>query len=207
MVRRIAHQVEQRIAQALDDGLVQLDVVAFQLEIDLLAQGAGQIPDHAGKFIYDAFTVCIRVSMIVSWSSEVTNRCVASAMIQNQDVTINGDGETSRDFCYIKNAIQANILAATTENADAKNQVYNVAVGDRTTLNDLFKAIREELNENNVVYNKDALYKDFRAGDVRHSQADVSKINKNLSYDGQYNVLQGIKEAMPWYVTFNNKVS
>ncbi|WP_256415398.1 NAD-dependent epimerase/dehydratase family protein [Acinetobacter sp. 5862] len=130
-----------------------------------------------------------------------------SAMIQNQDVTINGDGETSRDFCYIKNAIQANILAATTENADAKNQVYNVAVGDRTTLNDLFKAIREELNENNVVYNKDALYKDFRAGDVRHSQADVSKINKNLSYDGQYNVLQGIKEAMPWYVTFNNKVS
>lgn len=125
-----------------------------------------------------------------------------SAMIQNQDVTINGDGETSRDFCYIKNAIQANILAATTENADAKNQVYNVAVGDRTTLNDLFKAIREELNENNVVYNKDALYKDFRAGDVRHSQADVSKINKNLSYDGQYNVLQGIKEAMPWYIRF-----
>lgn len=130
-----------------------------------------------------------------------------SAMIQNQDVTINGDGETSRDFCYIKNAIQANILAATTENVEAKNQVYNVAVGDRTTLNDLFKAIREELNENNVVYNKDALYKDFRAGDVRHSQADVSKINKNLSYEGQYNVLQGIKEAMPWYVTFNNKVS
>ena len=130
-----------------------------------------------------------------------------SAMIQNQDVTINGDGETSRDFCYIKNAIQANILAATTKNVEAKNQVYNVAVGDRTTLNDLFKAIREELNENNVVYNKDALYKDFRAGDVRHSQADVSKINKNLSYEGQYNVLQGIKEAMPWYVTFNNKVS
>lgn len=125
-----------------------------------------------------------------------------SAMIQNQDVTINGDGETSRDFCYIKNAIQANILAATTKNIEAKNQVYNVAVGDRTTLNDLFKAIREELNENNVVYNKDALYKDFRAGDVRHSQADVSKINKNLSYEGQYNVLQGIKEAMPWYIGF-----
>ena len=127
-----------------------------------------------------------------------------SAMIQNQDVTINGDGETSRDFCYIKNAIQANILAATTENVEAKNQVYNVAVGDRTTLNDLFNAIREELNENNVVYNKDALYKDFRAGDVRHSQADVSKINKNLSYEGQYNVLQGIEEAMPWYIRFLN---
>lgn len=125
-----------------------------------------------------------------------------SAMIQNQDVTINGDGETSRDFCYIKNAIQANILAATTENVEAKNQVYNVAVGDRTTLNDLFSAIRTELNNNKVTYSKQALYKDFRAGDVRHSQADIGKINKNLGYIGQYNVLQGIEEAMPWYIGF-----
>lgn len=127
-----------------------------------------------------------------------------SAMIQNQDVTINGDGETSRDFCYIKNAIQANILAATTLNKDAKNQVYNVAVGDRTTLNVLFNAIREELNKNNVVYTKNALYKEFRVGDVRHSQADVSKIYKNLGYEGRYNVIQGLQEAMPWYVQFLN---
>ncbi|WP_288403699.1 NAD-dependent epimerase/dehydratase family protein [uncultured Acinetobacter sp.] len=130
-----------------------------------------------------------------------------SAMIQNQDVTINGDGETSRDFCYIKNAIQANILAATTENVEAKNQVYNVAVGDRTTLNDLFKAIREELNKNNVVYNKDAFYKDFRSGDVRHSQADISKAQKYLSYSPKHNIFSGINEAMPWYIAFNNKVS
>lgn len=127
-----------------------------------------------------------------------------SAMIQNQDVTINGDGETSRDFCYIKNAIQANILAATTENVEAKNQVYNVAVGDRTTLNDLFKAIREELNENNVVYNKDALYKDFRAGDVRHSQADISKAQGYLGYSPEHNIFSGINEAMPWYIRFLN---
>lgn len=127
-----------------------------------------------------------------------------SAMIQNQDVTINGDGETSRDFCYINNAIQANILAATTLNEDAKNQVYNVAVGDRTTLNVLFNAIREELNKNNVVYIKNALYKEFRVGDVRHSQADVSKIYKNLGYEGRYNVIQGLQEAMPWYVHFLN---
>lgn len=125
-----------------------------------------------------------------------------SAMIQNQDVTINGDGETSRDFCYIKNAIQANILAATTENAEAKNQVYNVAVGDRTTLNDLFNAIREELNKNNVIYLKDALYKEFRAGDVRHSQADISKAQKYLGYSPEHNIFSGINEAMPWYIGF-----
>ncbi|WP_277561150.1 NAD-dependent epimerase/dehydratase family protein [Acinetobacter beijerinckii] len=129
-----------------------------------------------------------------------------SAMIQNQDVVINGDGETSRDFCYIKNAIQANILSATTENDEAKNQVYNVAVGDRTTLNDLFNAIREELNKNNVAYLKDALYKEFRAGDVRHSQADISKAQKYLSYSPKHNIFSGINEAMPWYITFN-KVS
>lgn len=127
-----------------------------------------------------------------------------SAMIQNEDVLINGDGETSRDFCYIKNAIQANILAATSTKEEAKNQVYNVAVGDRTTLNELFSAIRAELNKNNVNYSKEAVYKDFRAGDVRHSQAEVSKISTKLGYVGQYNVHQGIEEAMPWYIRFLN---
>lgn len=127
-----------------------------------------------------------------------------SSMIQDQDVLINGDGETSRDFCYIKNAIQANILAATTENDEAKNQVYNVAVGDRTTLNDLFNAIREELNKNNVAYIKDALYKEFRAGDVRHSQADISKAQKYLGYSPKHNIFSGINEAMPWYIRFLN---
>ncbi|MCU4550037.1 Vi polysaccharide biosynthesis UDP-N-acetylglucosaminuronic acid C-4 epimerase TviC [Acinetobacter pittii] len=126
-----------------------------------------------------------------------------SAMIENQDVSINGDGETSRDFCYIKNAVQANILAATTVHEEAKNQVYNVAIGDRTTLNDLFDAIRKELNKNNVLYIKDALYKDFRVGDVRHSQADISKAQKNLGYEPKYNIFLGITEAMPWYIKFN----
>ncbi|WP_420001699.1 NAD-dependent epimerase/dehydratase family protein [Acinetobacter sp. LF10] len=125
-----------------------------------------------------------------------------SAMIQNQDVTINGDGETSRDFCYIKNAIQANILAATTENVEAKNQVYNVAVGDRTTLNDLFNAIKAALNENGVEYTKQPVYREFRAGDVRHSQADISKIRKYLSYECRYSVFDGIEKAMPWYKFF-----
>ncbi|MEX7509998.1 NAD-dependent epimerase/dehydratase family protein, partial [Acinetobacter baumannii] len=109
-----------------------------------------------------------------------------AAMIQGDDVFINGDGETSRDFCFIENTVQANILAATTENEEAKNQVYNVAVGDRTTLNDLFNAIKNALKENQIMYVKDPIYRDFRKGDVRHSQASVEKIQSLLGYKAQY---------------------
>lgn len=124
-----------------------------------------------------------------------------AAMIQGEDVYINGDGETSRDFCFIENTVQANILAATTQNEAAKNQVYNVAVGDRTTLNDLFNAIKAALNDNAVAYHKNPIYRDFRAGDVRHSQADISKISTLLGYAPQYRIAEGIARAMPWYVT------
>jgi UDP-N-acetylglucosamine 4-epimerase len=123
-----------------------------------------------------------------------------AAMIQNEAVFINGDGETSRDFCYIANTVQANLLAATTQNSNAKNQVYNVAVGDRTTLNDLYKGIQHTLAQNGVHYNQPPSYRDFRAGDVRHSQADVSKARTLLGYDPQHNLNQGLAEAMPWYV-------
>ncbi|MEN8384725.1 NAD-dependent epimerase/dehydratase family protein [Acinetobacter towneri] len=125
-----------------------------------------------------------------------------AAMIAGDDVFINGDGETSRDFCFIENTVQANILAATTQNEEAKNQVYNVAVGDRTTLNDLFNAIKTALNENGVTYTKAPVYRDFRAGDVRHSQADVSKIKNLLGYAPKFVILQGIENAMPWYIKF-----
>ncbi|MDC4876148.1 NAD-dependent epimerase/dehydratase family protein [Acinetobacter baumannii] len=123
-----------------------------------------------------------------------------AAMIQGDDVFINGDGETSRDFCFIENTVQANILAATTENEEAKNQVYNVAVGDRTTLNDLFNAIRIALSENNIIYEKEPVYRDFRAGDVRHSQASVEKIQNLLGYKAQYVISEGVDLAMKWYV-------
>ncbi len=123
-----------------------------------------------------------------------------AAMIGGDDVFINGDGETSRDFCFIENTVQANILAATTQNDEAKNQVYNVAVGDRTTLNDLFNAIKAVLNENGVTYTKEPVYRDFRAGDVRHSQASVAKIENNLGYKAEYKISKGIAFAMSWYV-------
>ncbi|MFC6053517.1 Vi polysaccharide biosynthesis protein VipB/TviC [Acinetobacter sp. Ac_877] len=123
-----------------------------------------------------------------------------ASMIAGDDVFINGDGETSRDFCFINNTVQANILAATTTNDDAKNQVYNVAVGNRTTLNDLFNAIKVALAENSVNYHKDAVYRDFRAGDVRHSQASIAKIQNYLAYDPKFKIDEGIQLAMQWYV-------
>ena len=126
-----------------------------------------------------------------------------AAMIAGDDVFINGDGETSRDFCFIENTVQANILAATTQNEEAKNQVYNVAVGDRTTLNDLFKGIKAALNENGVTYTKEPVYRDFRAGDVRHSQASIEKIKSLLAYQPQFVIAQGIDQAMPWYINFS----
>ena len=122
-----------------------------------------------------------------------------AAMIAGDDVFINGDGETSRDFCYIENTVQANILAAVANDA-AKNQVYNVAVGDRTTLNDLFKAIKSALNENGISCDKEPVYREFRAGDVRHSQADISKIQTYLGYSPMIKIGDGIKLAMSWYV-------
>lgn len=123
-----------------------------------------------------------------------------AAMIQGELVIINGDGETSRDFCFIDNTVQANLLAATTIDPAAKNQVYNVAVGDRTTLNDLFTAIQCALNENSIQYLTKAVYREFRNGDVRHSQADVSKAEQLLGYASEYRVMEGIAKAMQWYV-------
>lgn len=123
-----------------------------------------------------------------------------AAMIKGEDVVINGDGQTSRDFCFIDNTVQANLLAATTTDAAARNQVYNVALGGRTDLNQLFAAIKSTLAENGVSYAKEPLYRDFRAGDVRHSQADIGKVQRLLGYVPLYDIHAGITKAMPWYV-------
>lgn len=122
-----------------------------------------------------------------------------AAMIQGEQVFINGDGLTSRDFCYIENTVQMNLLAATATD-DAKAEVYNVAVGDRTTLNDLFESIKSALIASDIVVEQNPEYRDFRAGDVRHSQADVSKAVNKLGYAPLYQVQKGILEAMPWYL-------
>jgi UDP-N-acetylglucosamine 4-epimerase len=124
-----------------------------------------------------------------------------SSMIHNEPVYINGDGETSRDFCYIDNVIQANLLAATSSHPEAANQVYNVAVGDRTTLNQLYEAIRANLAPR-FPHLADAkpVYRDFRAGDVRHSLADIFKAQTRLGYAPTHRIGEGLAEAMDWYV-------
>lgn len=125
-------------------------------------------------------------------------------MIKGEDVFINGDGETSRDFCFIENTVQMNILAATASD-EVKDEVYNVALGDRTTLNDLYKSIQSALKECDVEAIKEPIYREFRVGDVRHSQADVNKAVNNLGYAPEYKILQGISKAMPWYINFKGK--
>ena len=123
-----------------------------------------------------------------------------SSLLEGKDVYINGDGETSRDFCFIDNVVQANLLAATVKNPEAVNQVYNVAVGERTTLKELYKLIEASLASEGQFSDSKLIYRDFRSGDVRHSLADVSKARRLLGYEPAANVRDGIRFAMPWYV-------
>lgn len=141
-----------------------------------------------------------------------------AAMLKGEPIYINGDGETSRDFCFVANVVQANLLAATTAdlsfreagsnalNDHALNQVYNVAVGDRTTLNQVFHLLRKNLsntlslNETRQSMPSSPSYRDFRAGDVRHSQADIGKAQHLLGYEPTHRIAEGIAAAMPWYI-------
>lgn len=124
-----------------------------------------------------------------------------ASMIKGEEVFINGDGETSRDFCFIANTVQMNILAATAEE-EAKDEVYNVALGDRTTLNELYFSIQDALNALALNLDTKPTYRDFRAGDVRHSQANINKAQENLGYVAEYRIQDGINKAMPWYKGF-----
>ncbi|WP_345795956.1 SDR family oxidoreductase [Castellaniella sp. MT123] len=124
-----------------------------------------------------------------------------SSMIRDQEVIINGDGETSRDFCYIDNVVQANLLASLA-GPGGVNQVYNVAFNARTSLNELFTYLRDILGRNGVAYGREPRHGDFRAGDVRHSQADISKARDLLGYEPRFDILGGLERAMPWYIQF-----
>lgn len=126
-----------------------------------------------------------------------------AAMIKGEPVFINGDGETSRDFCFVDNAIQANLLAAATLQQSAKGQVYNVAVGERTTLNQLYFHLRDTLVKS-FPHLKAAqpVHRDFRLGDVRHSLANVGKARKLLGYQPTHRFSEGLDQAMSWYIDF-----
>jgi UDP-N-acetylglucosamine 4-epimerase len=127
-----------------------------------------------------------------------------AAMIKGESVYVYGDGETSRDFCYVKNVVQANLLAATVSNSDVKNQVYNVAVGDRSTLKHLLEILKNSLADFGIACTSNILFKEERPGDIRHSQADISKARNFLGYEPSHSLEQGIREASFWYINFNS---
>ena len=123
------------------------------------------------------------------------------SLLLGQTVMVNGDGETSRDFCYVANAVQANLLAATTTDPAAVNQVYNVAANAQTSLTLLYKMLQGLLIEHDPqVAHRSAQHGPFRAGDVRHSLADISKAERLLGYRPTHSVASGLQEAVPWYV-------
>jgi UDP-N-acetylglucosamine 4-epimerase len=123
------------------------------------------------------------------------------AMLRKDTVYINGDGENSRDFCYVENAIQANLRAATTDDDRAVNQVYNIAVGGRTTLNELFELIRGELAVRQPgLAGFRAVHREFRPGDIRHSQADIRKAQRLLGYQPTHDARSGIAETVSWFL-------
>tara|TARA_B110000967_G_scaffold95548_1_gene98170 strand:+ start:810 stop:1853 length:1044 start_codon:yes stop_codon:yes gene_type:complete len=124
-----------------------------------------------------------------------------ASIINKEDVFINGDGETSRDFCYIDNTVQMNLIAATTDNDEATDHVYNVALNDRTNLNELYQMIEERLIQRiSGLKKKKPIYRNFRSGDVRHSQANIDKAKKLLDYQPQFKISEGMDEAIDWYV-------
>jgi UDP-N-acetylglucosamine 4-epimerase len=124
-----------------------------------------------------------------------------ASLLAGRECWVNGDGETSRDFCFIDNVVQANILAATTADPKAVSTVYNVAVGDRTTLNQLFGIIRDALAPwRPELAGASPVHRDFRAGDVKHSLADISRARELLGYAPTHSLSEGMEEAIRWYV-------
>lgn len=125
-----------------------------------------------------------------------------AGLIKGEEIFINGDGETSRDFCFVENVVQANLLSVCTDNGEAINQVYNIAYGERTTLNELFELIRDNVVQSypNVREVK-PIYRESRHGDIRHSLADISKAKSRLGYDPRYSVRDGLEKAGKWYAS------
>jgi len=131
-------------------------------------------------------------AVIPKWIGQILN---------GEELFINGDGETSRDFTYIENVIQANILAGTTDNQEAFGEAFNTAFGGRETLNNLYNSIVKGLQKHLPQLEiKEAHYRDFRAGDIRHSNANIDKIQQLLGYEPTHSLDQGLSESINWYI-------
>lgn len=130
------------------------------------------------------------------------------SLLNQQDVYINGDGETSRDFTYIDNVIQISLLAGTTANEQAFGEAFNVAIGGRNTLNELYALINKELKVHMREFKEiKAKYRDFREGDIRHSNANISKAKELVGYAPTHDIYQGMQESIEWYITNNGKLN
>jgi UDP-N-acetylglucosamine 4-epimerase len=127
-------------------------------------------------------------------------------ILADKSIYINGDGETSRDFCYIANAVQANLLASMSQNPLVVNQVFNVAVGEQNTLKKLFELLRDTFKTQSIQYSREPIFQEFRSGDVRHSLADITKGRNLLSYAPTFTLTQGIGQLVPWWLSHANSV-
>jgi UDP-N-acetylglucosamine 4-epimerase len=157
--------------------------------------------------VYDFDTIGLRYFNIFGQRQDPDGAYAAvipkwfAGLLSEEPIFINGDGETSRDFCFIENCVQANILAATVDTKQALNQVYNIAFGESTTLNTLFELIRDRIKiKIPGTIEAKPVYRDFRAGDVRHSLADINKAKKLLGYSPEYSVRAGLDKATDWYL-------
>ena len=164
---------------------------------------------YAGVFsrTYDIETIGLRYFNVFGRRQDPDGAYAAvipkwvGSLLASEDVFINGDGETSRDFTYINNVIQMNLLAGTTTNPDAIGEAFNVAVGGRNTLNELYALINKELKTHSPGFQEQqATYQDFRAGDIRHSNANISKAQKLVEYVPTHDIYQGMEEAIQWYI-------
>ena len=120
------------------------------------------------------------------------------SMLNNKEIYINGNGDTSRDFTFVDNAVQANILSAVASD-DAKNEVYNIACGSRTSLVEMFEILRDVFGSHGQLYSQDPVFRNFRKGDVLHSLADISKAKDKLGYAPTHDFHQGITETIEWF--------
>ncbi len=164
---------------------------------------------YAGVFtkLYDINTIGLRYFNVFGRRQDPNGAYAAvipkwvGSLLNNENVYINGDGKTSRDFCYIDNVIQMNLLAGTTTNEEAFGEAFNVAVGDQTTLNELYELINTKLSKNIKSFRKkEAIYRDFREGDIRHSNANISKAKNLIGYKPTHNIDQGMDLAIKWYI-------
>lgn len=182
------------------------DLVGRQLSPYAVSKYAGELYAHPFGLAYGLELIGLRYFNVFGPRQDPDGPYAAviplwfQSLLKGHPVFINGDGETSRDFCYVENVVQVNLLAATTANPEAIGKVYNVAVGDRTTLLQLFVGIRAQVAR----FRPEAaaarpVHRDSRAGDVRHSLADVSRARQLLGYEPSVKVMEGLARAADWY--------